>query len=87
MYIKPGSHVYKVPSEVSDEIAVLSEPMAVAYNLDKLKEISAIPKEGFNFGDEEILKRFGSDFRHIQAGPPDNYEEPSFGDITLVSSL
>lgn len=29
---------------------------------------------------EEILQRFGSDFRHIRAGPPDNYEEPSFGD-------
>jgi len=59
MYINPGSHVYKVPSEVSDEIAVLSEPMAVAYSLDKLKEISAIPKEGFNFGDTVVIQGVG----------------------------
>ena len=59
MYIKPGSHVYKIPDSISDEIAVLAEPMAVAYNVDKLKELSAIPKEGFNFADTVVIQGVG----------------------------
>jgi len=46
MYIFPGSFVYKVPEGVSLEMAVLAEPMANTYSLDKLKEFTSFPMEG-----------------------------------------
>lgn len=48
MYVMPKSHVFKVPNQISDEIAVLAEPMAVTYSLDIAKSFSAQPIEGFN---------------------------------------
>jgi L-iditol 2-dehydrogenase len=59
MYVLPGSHVYKVPDYVSDENAVMAEPMTVACGLDKLKEFSALPHEGFGFGDSVVIQGVG----------------------------
>jgi L-iditol 2-dehydrogenase len=59
MYVLPGSHVYKVPTYVSDENAVMSEPMSVACSLDKLKELSALPHEGFGSGDSVVVQGAG----------------------------
>lgn len=50
MYIYPGSHIYKVPEGVSDEIACLAEPMAVTYSLDIAKQLSSMPIGGIQSG-------------------------------------
>ncbi|UCF96798.1 MAG: zinc-binding dehydrogenase [Spirochaetaceae bacterium] len=51
MYVFPGSHIFKISDDVSDQIAVLAEPMAVAYSLDIAKGFSSLPHEGFSSGD------------------------------------
>lgn len=35
MYLLPGSAVFKVPPELADEVAVLTEPMAVTHGIDR----------------------------------------------------
>ena len=50
MYVLPGSHVYKIENDVSNEIAVLAEPMAVTFSLDIVKGQSSLPIEGFTSG-------------------------------------
>ena len=36
MHLLPGSTLFRVPAEVPDEVAVLTEPMAVTHGLDKV---------------------------------------------------
>jgi threonine dehydrogenase-like Zn-dependent dehydrogenase len=55
MYVFPGSHIYKITDEVSDQIAVLAEPMAVTYSLDIAKGHSSMPNEGFSSGDTVVV--------------------------------
>ncbi len=55
MYVLPGSHVYRVPDEISDDIAVLAEPMAVTYSLDLAKSWAALPRQGFSAGDTVVV--------------------------------
>jgi threonine dehydrogenase-like Zn-dependent dehydrogenase len=55
MYVLPGSHLYKIGQEVSDEIAVLAEPMAVTFSLDIAKGHSSLPNEGFTTGDTVVV--------------------------------
>lgn len=55
MYVLPGSHLFKVPEDVSDEIAVLAEPMAVTFSLDIAKGHSSLPNEGFITGDTVVV--------------------------------
>ena len=37
IYVRPDAFVYKVPDGIDTEIAVMTELMAVTYNLDKAK--------------------------------------------------
>lgn len=37
MYVMPGSRLFQVPREVPDEIAALTEPMAVTHGLDRVE--------------------------------------------------
>lgn len=55
MYIFPGSHVYKISDDVSNQIGVLAEPMAVTYSLDIAKGHSSLPHEGFSSGDSVVV--------------------------------
>ena len=59
MYVYPESHVYKVPKEASDQIAVLAEPMAVSYALDIAKGHSAMPNQGFCSADTVVVYGVG----------------------------
>ena len=55
MYVLPGSHVYKISDDVSNEIAVLAEPMAVTFSLDIVKGHSSLPNEGFVTGSTVVV--------------------------------
>ena len=51
MYVPAGSWVYKVPEEMSTEMAALTELMVVAATLDRAKEFSRMEARGFGFAD------------------------------------
>lgn len=59
MYIFPGSFVYKVPKGTSLEMAVLAEPMAGSYSLDKLKEFTNFSMEGLVPGFSTVIQGIG----------------------------
>ena len=51
MYVPAGSWVYKIPDEMTDEMAALTELMVVAATLDRAKEFSRLEARGFGFAD------------------------------------
>lgn len=55
LYVVPGSFLVKVPDELSSEMAVLAEIMAVTVGLDRAKQISAFPSESFRFDDSVVV--------------------------------
>jgi len=59
MYVYPKSHVFKIGEDVSDEMAVLAEPMCVTYGLDVAKGHSSLPNEGFMAGDTVVVLGVG----------------------------
>lgn len=59
MYITPDVFIYKVPEGMPPEVAVLAEPMACTYSLDKAKDFSAMPSEGFYSGDTVLILGVG----------------------------
>jgi L-iditol 2-dehydrogenase len=59
MVILPGSHIFKLPEGVSDEVGVLAEPMAVTYALDIAKGHSSLPNEGFVSGSNVVVLGVG----------------------------
>ena len=59
LYILPGTFVYKVPDSISPTAAVLTEPMAVTYNLDKAKEFYSMSGDGFKTGDTIVIQGVG----------------------------
>lgn len=59
LYILPGTFVYKVPESISATAAVLTEPMAVTYNLDKAKEFYSMSGDGFKTGDTVVIQGVG----------------------------
>jgi len=59
MYVYPKSHVFKIGDDVSDEMAVLAEPMCVTYGLDIAKGHSSLPNEGFMAGDTVVVLGVG----------------------------
>lgn len=59
LYVFPGSHFYRISEDISDEIAVLAEPMAVTYSLDIAKGHSAMPNDGFMSGDTVVVYGVG----------------------------
>lgn len=50
IYVRPDAFVFKVPDGIDAEIAVMTELMAVTYNLDKAKSYYSMDGEGFGSG-------------------------------------
>lgn len=59
MYILPKAFIYKVPESLPTRIAVMVELMAVAYNLDKARELYHLASEGFGPGDTVVVQGVG----------------------------
>jgi threonine dehydrogenase-like Zn-dependent dehydrogenase len=59
LYVLPNSFVVHVPDELSSEVAVLAEIMAVTVGLDRAKQISAFPNESFRFDDTVVVLGVG----------------------------
>lgn len=55
-----GTYVYKVPETIPPKVAILTELMAVTYNLDKAKEFYSMSGEGFKTGDTVVIPRCGA---------------------------
>ena len=55
----PTPSVYKVPDSLGPEIAVMTELMAVTFNLDKAKEFYSIDGEGFGSGAAVAIQGVG----------------------------
>jgi threonine dehydrogenase-like Zn-dependent dehydrogenase len=60
VYVIPGSFLVKVPDELPNEIAVLTEIFAVSVGLDRAKQMSAFPNESFRFDDTVVVLGTGS---------------------------
>jgi L-iditol 2-dehydrogenase len=60
IYIEPGTRMYKVPDELSDDMAAMTEVMCVTYTLDKAEEFNSFSLEGFSFGDTVVIQGTGS---------------------------
>lgn len=59
IYIEPGTRLYKVPDDLPDYMAVLSEVMCVTSALDKAKEFNSFSLEGFSFNDTVVIQGVG----------------------------
>jgi L-iditol 2-dehydrogenase len=55
LYVLPNSFVVRVPDDLSSEMAVLAEIMAVTVGLDRAKQVSAFPNESFRFDDTVVV--------------------------------
>ncbi len=58
MYLLPGTHLFRVPDDVPDEVAVLTEPMAVTHGLDSAAAMTA-SGGGFEPGCTVVLLGLG----------------------------
>jgi len=59
VYVIPGSFLVKVPDDLPNEIAVLTEIFAVSVGLDRAKQMSAFPNESFRFDDTVVVLGVG----------------------------
>ncbi len=60
LYVVPGSFLVRVPDDLPDDVAVLTEVMAVTVGLDRAKQFSAVPNEAFLFDDTLVVLGVGS---------------------------
>jgi L-iditol 2-dehydrogenase len=60
MFVPPNAWVYKIPDDVPDEIAVLTELFVVAATLDRAKEFSRLEARGFGFADTVVVQGAGA---------------------------
>lgn len=60
LYVVPGSFLVRVPDNLPDDVAVLTEVMAVTVGLDRAKQFSAVPNEAFLFDDTVVVLGVGS---------------------------
>ena len=58
MYLLPGTHLFRVPDELPDEVAVLTEPMAVTHGLDSAMRMTETGG-GFRPGDTVVVLGLG----------------------------
>ncbi|MDQ2633239.1 MAG: zinc-binding dehydrogenase [Pseudomonadota bacterium] len=59
IFVRKDAFVYKVPDELDANIAVMTELMAVTYNLDKAKELYTFGGEGFGSGATVVVQGVG----------------------------
>jgi L-iditol 2-dehydrogenase len=55
MVVLPGSHLFRVPEGLPSPVAVLAELMAVTVGLDRARQGSGFPGEGFRFDDTVVV--------------------------------
>lgn len=55
MYLVPGTFVYRVPVELPDSLAAITEVMAVTFGLDRIFQRSNYPREGFASGQGALV--------------------------------
>jgi L-iditol 2-dehydrogenase len=60
LYVVPGSFLVRVPDDLPDEVAVLTEVMAVTVGLDRAKQFSAFPSEAFLCDDTVVVLGVGA---------------------------
>lgn len=60
MQVPPKTWVYKIPEEMPDELAALTELFVVAATLDRAKEFSRIEARGFGFADTVAIQGAGA---------------------------
>ncbi len=60
MFVPPKAWVYKVPEDMPDELAALTELFVVAATLDRAKEFSRIEARGFGFADTVTIQGAGA---------------------------
>lgn len=58
MYLLPGTAIFRVPDELPDEVAVLTEPMAVTHGLDAARSLVAV-LGGTPFGESVVVMGLG----------------------------
>jgi len=59
LYVVPGGFLIRVPDDLPDDVAVLTEVMAVTVGLDRAKQFSAVPNEAFLFDDTVVVLGVG----------------------------
>ena len=59
MHLIPEAYVYKVPTGLSPELAIMTELMACTCALDKAKEFSSLASEGFLSGASTLIQGAG----------------------------
>jgi threonine dehydrogenase-like Zn-dependent dehydrogenase len=59
IYVRPDAFVFKVPDNLSPEIAVMAELMTVTFNLDKAKSFYSMDGEGFGSGASVVVQGVG----------------------------
>jgi threonine dehydrogenase-like Zn-dependent dehydrogenase len=59
IFVRRDAFVFKTPEEMDPRIAVMSELMAVTYNLDKAKELYTMGGEGFGSGATVVIQGVG----------------------------
>lgn len=60
MFVPPKAWVYKIPEEMPDGLAALTELFVVASTLDRAKEFSRIEARGFGFADTVTIQGAGA---------------------------
>ena len=64
IYVRPDAFVYRVPDGIDAELAVMTELMAVTYNLDKAKSFYSM--DGEEFGAPSMLR---INYSHVRTAP------------------
>ncbi len=60
MFVPPRAWVYKIPEDMPNELAALTELFVVAATLDRAKEFSRIEARGFGFADTVTIQGAGA---------------------------
>ncbi len=60
MFVPPKAWVYKIPEDMPDGLAALTELFVVAATLDRAKEFSRIEARGFGFADTVTIQGAGA---------------------------
>jgi len=60
MFVPPKAWVYKIPEDMPDELAALTELFVVTATLDRAKEFSRLEARGFGFADTVLIQGAGA---------------------------
>lgn len=60
MFVPPKAWIYKIPEDMPDELAALTELFVVTSTLDRAREFSRLEARGFGFGDTVLIQGAGA---------------------------